>query len=155
MSKSNSLEKKDTKEIVCPSDGVCTFEVIKNQTFRIASKFGDTYPEFSNSAKTLLKFEYVRNLIPDVQDSSYRELVYVEIDNNVETLNLENIDLTRAKVSFGRLCFCRGQTGYYSVKEGKLSISKIDDNLYSFVLDFKVKEVPQVITRIEEQFSLQ
>ncbi len=154
MSQSNNVEKKAMEESICPKNGMCTFEVIKKQTFRIASKFGDTYPEFSNSTKTLLKFEYVRNPIPDVQDSSYRELIYVEIDNDIETLELEDIDLTKAKVSFGRLCFCRGQTGYYPVKEGKLLISKIDNGMYRFVLDFKVNEVPQVVTRIEEQFSL-
>jgi hypothetical protein len=155
MSQNDSLEKRGIEKSNCPKNGVCTFEVLKGKTFKIASKFGDTYPEFSNSTKTLLKFEYIRNTIPDVQDSSYRELVYVEIDSDMETLELENIDLTKAKVSFGRLCFCRGQTGYYSVKEGKLLISKIEDSLYRFVLDFKVNEVPQVVTRIEEHFSLE
>ncbi|WAC00950.1 hypothetical protein N7U66_12110 [Lacinutrix neustonica] len=138
----------------CPENGSCTFEVLKNKTFFINEKFGNTYPEISEGTKTILKFEYVRNAIPDTQDSSYRELIYVEIDANTEGLKLEDMDLLKAKVSFGRLCFCRDQTGYYAVKEGRLSISKNDDKTYSFKLTFNVSEVPQVITRIEESFTL-
>ncbi|WP_044401076.1 hypothetical protein [Lacinutrix sp. Hel_I_90] len=138
----------------CPENGVCNFEILKNKTFSIESKFGNTYPELSDGTKTILKFEYVRNLIPDTQDSGYRELIYVEIDSNIDALELEGKNLVKAKVSFGRLCFCRGQTGYYPVTEGQLSISKNDDKSYSFKLNFKVTEVPQVITSIEESFTL-
>jgi len=152
ISKDNPI--KTTTNSQCPENGVCTFEVIKNKTFSIKNKFGNTYPEFSDGNTTLLKFEYVRNLIPNTQDSGYRELIYVEIDENIETLQLKDIDLSKAKVFFGRFCFCRGQTGYYNVKEGQLSISKNNDKTYSFKLEFKVTEVPQTITSIEKTFTL-
>lgn len=138
----------------CPKDGICVFEILKNKTFSIKSKFGNTYPEFSDGTHTILKFEYIRNPIPNTQDSEYRELIYVEIDSNIDALELEGKNLVKAKVSFGRLCFCRGQTGYYPVTEGQLSIYKNNDKSYSFKLHFKVTEVPQVITSIEESFTL-
>ena len=149
ISLEDSLKKTEQK---CPQDGTCTFEVLKNKSFKISNKFGNTFPVFSESKnKSILKFEYIRNLIPDTEDSSYKELVYIEIPNNLE---MKIINLNKTKVSFGRLCFCRGQTGYYTIKEGDLSIKKTGDNNYSLKLQFKVNEVPQIITKIEEQFSL-
>lgn len=138
----------------CPDDGVCSFEVLKNKTFFIQSKFGNTYPEITDGNKTLLKFEYKRNVLPDTQDSHYNELIYVEIDSDMNALELKDEDLVKAKVSFGRLCFCRGQTGYYPIKSGQLNIFKNENETYSFKLSFKVNEVPQVITIIEESFKL-
>ncbi len=152
--KNASQENNLKNELKCPKDGVCTFEVLKNKTFLIKSKFGDTYPEFSDGNKTILKFEYIRNSIPNTEDSGYRELVYVEIDANSSELELEGKALKIAKVSFGRLCFCRGQTGYYNVDQGKLSITKNENGSHTFELDFKVNEVPQIIMSIRETFNL-
>lgn len=148
-----SLKKTEQK---CPEDGTCTFEVLKNKSFKISSKFGNTYPVFSpNNNKSILKFEYTRNLIPDTEDSSYKELIYIEISNDLKTpLDIKNIDLTKTKASFGRLCFCRGQTGYYKIKQGDLSIKKNGQNNYNLKFKFKITEVPQVITTIEEHFNL-
>ena len=36
----------------------------------------------SNVNKTVLKFEYKRNTPPDIQDASYSEIIYIEIENN-------------------------------------------------------------------------
>ena len=48
---------------------------------------------------------------------------------------------------FGRFCFCRGATGYYKVKEGNLKLKKINET-YQLDFDFKINEVPQIISKI-------
>ena len=138
----------------CPEDGACTFEVLQNKFLLIQEdEFGNLYPEVSDGDNIILKFDYNRNEIPNAMDSSYSELIYVELNPNKLIFKLENSQLQEVKLLFARLCFCRGQTGYYKVKNGKLSISKENDK-YRFNLEFKVNEVPQVITSINEMFSL-
>lgn len=138
----------------CPEDGVCTFEALQNKSLKVLQdEFGSLYPEISDGNKIILKFKYKKNKIPNTMDSSYSELIYVELDSNNLIFSLENSHLQNVKLLFARLCFCRGQTGYYKVKNGKLSISKEKGN-YHFNLEFKVNEVPQIISSIKESFSL-
>lgn len=138
----------------CPDDGVCTFEILENKSLKILQdEFGNLYPEISEGNNIILKFQYKRNEIPNAVDSSYSELIYVELDPNNLILDLDNSQLQNVKLLFARLCYCKGQTGYYKVKNGILSISKENDK-YQINLEFKVNEVPQVITSINEYFSL-
>jgi len=149
-----TVKEVDIATTFCPDDGVCTFQVLQNKSLNILQdEFGNTYPEVSDGDLMILKFQYKRKEIPNTMDSSYSELIYIELNSNNLILDLENSQLQEVKLLFARLCFCRGQTGYYKVKNGKLSISKEDDK-YRFNLEFKVNEVPQVITLINESFSL-
>ena len=140
--------------IYCPEDGICKFEVLNEKSLKILKdEFGNLYPEVFDGDKIILKFQYKRKETPNTMDSSYSELIYVELNLNNLIVELENSQLQEVKLLFARLCFCRGQTGYYKVKNGKLSISKENDK-YRFNLEFKVNEVPQVITSINELFNL-
>ena len=138
----------------CPDDGVCTFEVLQNKSLKVLQdEFANLYPEIYEGNKIILKFQYKRKEIPNTLDSSYSEFIYLELDPNNLMLELENLQLQEVKLLFARLCFCRGQTGYYKVKNGKLSITKKNNN-YQFNLEFKIDEVPQVIALINKSFSL-
>lgn len=139
----------------CPTDGVCTFEVLKNKTFRVKKdEFGNSYSELLEGNKTVLKFEYKRNTPPDLQDASYSELIYIEIENNIEALSIKDSKLGKSNIGFSRLCFCRGQTGTYPITSGDLAISKISKNTFQLNFNFQVSEVPQIITSINETFKL-
>lgn len=47
---------------ICPEDGICTFNVIKNKVYSIKTdKFGNSYSELLEGKNTVLKFEYKRN----------------------------------------------------------------------------------------------
>jgi len=139
----------------CPEDGICTFEILKNKSLHIEKDdIGSLYPILLDGKTNVLMFEYKRNEIPNTQDGNYSELIFVELPQKIEDIELTDANFSTVKVLFGRLCFCRGQTGYYNVKEGKLLISKQENNLYNFFLEFRVDEVPQVITRIDELFNL-
>jgi len=138
---------------ICPEDGICTFNVIKNKVYSIKTdKFGNSYSELLEGKNTVLKFEYKRNEQDGIQDSSYKEIIYIEINSN--ELNITDLNLKNTTVGFERLCFCRGQTGAYSVLEGILILTKIREKEYNLVLNFKIKEVSQIITAINENFEL-
>ncbi|WP_452220170.1 hypothetical protein [Lacinutrix salivirga] len=142
----------NTIENECPPDGVCTFEVFENKVLVInKDNIGALYPTLKDGKKTVLKYEYRRNEIANAQDDNYSEIIYIEIDSEPKSIFLKDNQLTDAKVLFGRLCFCRGQTGYYPVKDGQLTIAKSKKEDTSISLNFKIDEVPQIITSISEK----
>jgi len=147
--------KESSTSNTCPDDGICTLEVLEDKSFEIKSDaYGNTYPVISDGHNTLLKFEYKKNEIEGTADSNYSEIIYAEIDGEIKNIALKDTELSAVKLAFGRLCFCRGQTGYYDVRNGSLAIEKINDKEYHFSLEFKIEEVPQVITRVSKLFSL-
>ena len=152
-SKQNAVAVDDIKinSLACPEDGVCVLEVLYNQSFSIEKDgIGALYPKITEGNKTILKFEYKRNEIPNTVDGNYSELIYLELDPDQLEIELKDESLKNAKALFARLCFCRGQTGYYNISQGDLSIKKLSNNQYHLKMSFKIEEVPQVISTIDE-----
>ncbi len=152
----NSLNHKRTISITeCPSDGTCSFKTSYNKSIKLVNdEFGSAYPIFSDDKSILLTFSYKRNEIPNTADGNYEEIVYIQLDKNNLELNLKDKELKKVNLTFARLCFCRGATGYYSIDNGNLSIKKIDKKTYQVNLYFKATEVPQIINEINETFIL-
>ncbi|MDO5979215.1 hypothetical protein [Flavivirga spongiicola] len=137
----------------CPEDGSCSFEVKQNEQLILKhDNFGMLYPELLTGDKVVLKFEYKRNQEKDVYDGSYTEQVFIELDP--DQIELEKENLKGIKILFARLCYCKGQTGYYRVKEGKIIIKKLQDKTYEIELKFKIHDIPQIITQIKKVFNL-
>ncbi|TYB74131.1 hypothetical protein ES676_08075 [Bizionia saleffrena] len=101
-----------------------------------------------------MAFEYKRNHIENTEDDNYQEFVYIELQNTLENVTLENSNLQDVKVTFVKLCYCKGQMGAYKVKNGKLQISKLEASTYHLELSFKVTEVSQIINSITRKFSI-
>ncbi|MEJ6792343.1 MAG: hypothetical protein QNK89_06350 [Lacinutrix sp.] len=151
----NTENKLVNKVSLCPEDGVCSFNVLKNKTYSIKTdEFGNSYSQLLDGKNTVLKFEYKRNEQEGVEDSSYREIIYIEIDLKDVELSLTDADLKKGNVGFERLCFCRGQKGAYNILKGNLLLTMINENEYNLILNFKTDKVPQVITAINEYFKL-
>ncbi|SEA72441.1 hypothetical protein [Bizionia paragorgiae] len=140
----------------CPKDGVCSLEVLRKKSITVKTdEFGNSYTEITeNDHSSLLVFEYKRNSIEGVQDDNYQEFVYIELASKTENLSIKDSNLQDAKVTFVRLCFCKGQTGAYKVNSGKLNITKMDTSNYQLEMTFKVNEVPQVINAISTTFKM-
>ena len=140
---------------ICPENGTCTFEVLKNKNFNMkVDNFGNPYSELVDGSKTVLKFEYIKKTTPEVQDDNYSEVIYIEIDNEIDTIELNDQALQTVKAGFSRICYCKGQTGTYPIKTGSLSIVKHKNNGYHLKFDFTISEVPQIINSISESFEL-
>ena len=140
----------------CPQDGECHFKVIVNASMEILKDdFGMSYPQLNEGNKLILEFEYAKDEIPNTADSSYRELIYLEIEKDNLEIELRDSELDSVKILFGRLCYCKGETGYYQITNGHLTIKKTkNQNEYQLNLSFETTEVPQVITHINETFSV-
>lgn len=139
----------------CPKDGKCLFEVLENKRLHILTdEFGNSYFELQESKENIvLRFEYQRNQNPQFEVDAYSEVVFVQIDTSTTHLELGNKTLENAKVSFSRMCFCKGVTGIYTVKKGKLQLKKTDKE-FLLKLDFQIDEVPHVITSIDVNISI-
>jgi hypothetical protein len=133
----------------CPQDGKCTTEILKNKSLVVKKdEFGSTYKEIVDNLNTsVIVYTYTRNEEKNIADAGYREEIVFEINNSETTLNLTDKTLQNTKMLFGRFCFCRGQTGYYIVRSGQFQLQKKSSTI-EFNLDFKITEVPQVITSI-------
>jgi hypothetical protein len=130
----------------CPEEGKCMFQVLPNSSLNFKTDdIGKLYPEISKGTKTVLKFEYKRNEDPRIADDGYTELIYIELDPGMKTLQLQDQKLKQAKVLFGRLCFCGDQAGYFPVEKGNLEVSTNKDKTVNYSLDFEISNLPQQI----------
>lgn len=135
----------------CPENGICTIELLPNTSLEFKTdEFGNTYPVIAEGNKTIFKYIYTRNPVPNTQDSNYSELVFAEFDSTISEIELTDEALQNIKLHFGRLCFCKGETGYYPIKNGKFIISKSSEKSFKIDFNFKIKEVPQIISEINE-----
>jgi hypothetical protein len=140
-------EKEENLSAFCPKDGNCTFEVLTNSSLNLQTDgIGQLYPQVKKGNKTVLKFEYKRSVDPRIADGGYTEIVYAEIDPKTKDLNLSDEQLTSANVVFGRLCFCRGQAGYFRIDQGALVISTAKDRSKTYAFTFTTDKVPQRLT---------
>ncbi|MDO5975729.1 hypothetical protein [Flavivirga jejuensis] len=139
--------------MACPEDGTCSFEILKNKALLTKTdNLGSVYTEVVDGNHFVLKFEYKKQGNTNYADSGYREEIFIELDTN--NLEGETTDLKGRKLFFARWCYCKGQTGYYKINHGKLSVTKIGDKNFQLSLNFKIIEVPQIINEINHTFTL-
>jgi hypothetical protein len=129
-----------------PKDGACTVQLLKNKSIIVKKdEFGSTYYTLEDSdSKNVVQYTYKRTVKGDLQDANYREEIIFELNNQTDNLTLSDATLENTQLLFGRFCFCRGQTGYYKINQGKLTVTdgKVID------LNFKTNEVPQIINHV-------
>lgn len=139
-----------TIESECPANGKCTIQLLKNKGIDLKTDgLGKLYYQLiDDSSKSVVIYEYNRDVEEGLQDGQHKEEIAFEIENGAKEIRLENAELSNAKMVFGRHCFCRGQAGYFAVSQGTLQLEQKANNV-SFDLNFKVKEVPQLFTAIK------
>ena len=145
---------KEVTPVICPENGNCSFEILKNKDLLVQTDhLGSVYTQVVEGVGAVLKFEYKKQEKAGYEDSGYREEIFIAL--NLDELNIETEKLNEEKLFFARWCYCKGQTGYYKISQGKLKIEKLDDKTIQLHLNFKIQEVPQIITEINHTFSLE
>ncbi|MFD1293122.1 hypothetical protein ACFQ5N_04665 [Lutibacter holmesii] len=138
----------------CPKSGTCLLELIPNKSLNFKTdEFGNVYPVIDDGTKTLFKYSFTKNPISDTEDSNYTEIVYAELDLTKD-LQLQNETLKEIKMHYGRLCFCKGESGYFPVSKGVFNLTKTAPNLVKIDVNFIIKKVPQIVSEIHETVSL-
>jgi hypothetical protein len=139
----------------CPENGTCTIEFIPNKSIDFKTdEFGNLYPVIANGVNTVFKYTFTKNTVSDSEDSNYTEIIYAELKPDFSTINLIDNQLQTVKLHYGRLCFCKGESGYFAVNNGVFNISKNTDDTVKIDVNFFVKKIPQIISEIHETVSL-
>ena len=125
----------------CPENGDCTIELLPNSSLEFKKdEFGNLYPVISEGNKTIFKYIYTKKPIPNTQDSNYSEIVFAELDSVITEKTFTNETLQDAKLHFGRLCFCKGESGYFPIKKGEFKITKSSKKGLKIDFNFKIDE---------------
>jgi hypothetical protein len=139
----------------CPENGECTIELLPNKTLEFKTdNFGILYPEVTEGTNTVLIYTYNRKQKVKRPDGYYREHIYAEFNGELAALDLKNEQLQNIQLHFGRICYCKGETGYYPIKNGSFKLTIPKKNNIEIQLDFTVKNIPQIITELNETISL-
>ncbi len=139
----------------CVSNGKCEVKLTpnKNLVFK-KDKFGNLYPEITVGENTLLTYTFKRNTIKNTQDSNYTEIIYANLPKNIKEISLTDSELKQVNLYFARLCFCKGETGYYPIENGTFKLTKTNKGSLKITCEFKVKNIPQVVSSFEETIPL-
>ncbi len=154
-----SLEDLNEKHTIllsnCIDNAVCNIEIIPKSNLLIKEdEFKNTYIEFEKGNNIIIKYQLKKNELPNTADSHYSEIIYLEIDNYNKSLYLKNEELQQVKMIYGRLCYCKGSSGYFKVIKGSLELI-LSKNKLSLNTNFNVENIPQLVSQINENISLQ
>lgn len=127
----------------CPEKADCNLQVIPNKSLQIIAETPLKYELSDNPDTNVIIYKSRKKAKGNAQDADYREEVIFECKAKTKRLQLTGAQLQNAKMLFGRFCYCPGQTGYYRVSKGDLSIDGPNVKL-----DFSVTEVPQITREI-------
>lgn len=130
----------------CPTAGTCTVELFQNKSMVINfDNNRNTYSLVDNFEKNVVVFTYNKTVKGNLQDAGYREEVIFETEKTLSDGHFQDAEIQNTQMLFGRFCYCKGQTGYYKVSNGKMQV----DAPGNIILDFSISEVPQIINHIK------
>ncbi len=158
VSCSSSKEQASTDQIPpprvnCPEGGDCTFEVLQNSNLSLKTDpTGATYPEIEAGEKVVIRYHYKKDPEPDVMDSNHSEYLYFEINPGRVEISLKDSELQEVKMIYGRVCFCKGESGYFPVRKGNLFLYQNKGDLLVRG-SFSIPKVPQTIKDIDERLT--
>lgn len=139
----------------CPDDGTCNIELIPNSSLSLKKgSLGELYATIEEGDKIVFKFTYNKNVPEELMDAKYTEEVYAELDADLSEINIKGKELNNVKFLYNRICYCKGQAGFYKISNGSLFLKKIDRKTFNIQFESKIDKVPQVVTRINETFIL-
>jgi hypothetical protein len=147
----NATTAMNDKISLCPSDGTCTFELLKNKSLDIKKDDlgGIYFNVVDNDQTSVIKYKYNKTVDPKYQDGFYNEEIIFEIKNGNNKISNKDASLQDTKMLFGRHCYCKGEAGYFNVEKGNLEVNKNNNGEVQFSLDFEITQVPQIIKSIQ------
>ena len=136
-------------ESECPENGKCTIQIFRNKNMEVKTdEFGSIYQAMNDdSNKSVVVYQYNRNVEEGLQDGQHREEIIFEINNSDAEIQLSDKELQETKMLFGRHCYCKGQAGNFKVEKGTLNLTN-KAGIVTVALDFQITKVPQLFTTV-------
>lgn len=106
----------------CPDGGMCNVEQIRDSQISLQEdSTGQMYPKIDKSnTYHLYKLTFTKEVKEGVMDAEYQEVIYFQIEKSKTFRKLNDKALDRAKVIYGRQCYCPGETGFEAILSGSL-----------------------------------
>lgn len=144
----NEQEKEFVQE--CPNGGMCSIKYLANKSIKINKDNTNKiyYSLEDNFEKSVVRFEFKKNNPSGIAEANYIEEIVLEIQNSEREINLSDEFLEKAKVLFGKHCYCKGQAGVYSIQIGSLKM-KQDKEKISIELNFDVSPIIHEVSKIK------
>ena len=140
-------------QISCPEGGNCSFEVFERSRLDLQrNREGKIDPQIKEGNQLVVKYHYEKKPGADALDSGYDEYLYLEIDPGQDQIILRDKELQQVKMTFGRICYCKGAMGYFPVLQGQLFVFNKKGNL-QIRSNFNVQKVPQITEHIDENIN--
>jgi hypothetical protein len=147
-------EHQNHKEYYCPQGGNCTIKCHKNSSMVLEKDTTERYyPVVKKGEGTVIEFKFLIKGPEGTLDGDYSETIHFEINKTIGTLHIKDENLEQVNLLFGKHCFCKGEAGYYKVKEGKLILQKAKDEI-TIDLFFTIPEISHKIFNIKEKVKL-
>ncbi len=138
----------------CPEGGNCTVKLHKNSSLVLKKDTADSYyPVIEKGDGIVVEFKFLIKGPEGTADGDYSETIHFEINKATEILNIKGEALEQVQLLFGKHCFCRGEAGYYRVKDGNLTLQKLKDNI-NVDISFNIPDVSHKIFNIKEKIKL-
>lgn len=142
------------KKVYCPEGGNCTVKLHKNSSLVLKKDTTDRYyPVIEKGEGIVVEFKFLIKGPEGTADGDYSETIHFEINKDTETLSLRSEALEQVDLLFGKHCFCRGEAGYYKVKNGNLTLQKSKDEI-NIDISLSIPEVSHKIFNIKEKIRL-
>lgn len=123
----NWLDKKVTLFSATPENGKvsATREFEKGLNLK---GFNELYPQdVFNPETVVIKYEFEKNKIEGVYaDDFYKEEIFLEIPAKAFKKSYADVALEEVKLVYGMHCYCKGEAGYYAIKNGTLKVDHSD-----------------------------
>ncbi len=153
-SENTSMEQVENRITGCPEEGTCNVVIHKNKHLVIKEDgTGAVYPEMVAGENMVVVYTYSKEGPEGTVDGNYSETIHFEIPAGMENMSKEDAALAEVNLLYGKQCFCRGEAGFYPIRNGKILIEKTNQALV-FDLKFNVEKTSQVVSHITETVKL-
>lgn len=142
--------KNSSKSFVgCPVNGDCTIELIENSKLTLQQDgIGQYYPKIETvEGVNLYKISFQRKVDERIMDAQYQEVIYFEIKKDASSLSYKNNELNEANITYGRLCFCPGNTGYETISSGSFLFERKKSQI-AIQIEIEPKQFPVLMKNI-------
>ncbi|MDP3312759.1 hypothetical protein [Lutibacter sp.] len=139
----------------CLANGDCEIQLLPDSFLEFKKdEFNNYYPIISEGNNTVIIYTFTKKTDKSLQDNSYKELIYIQLKSPFKKINLKDKDLEKVQLFYGRLCFCKGESGYFPVEKGSFKITNLTKNSFDLEILFNTHKIPQLITEIKEHIIL-
>ena len=153
----DSKEGTDYKTIIkskCPENGICELYVFQNSSLQIQTDgIGQSYYDMTFDAeKSVIMYEYKSKSADGLEDGIHTERIVFEIRNNIPELIIEDFELSNLTMFYERHCFCKGQTGMFPIRKGRLELYNLGKDL-KINLKIDQVDVPFLIKELNAEIK--